>query len=214
MRTVEDIYISKLSRFASVLETSAAKGGSAAFSDILKSVEERMTLVSSETASQTQTENYDASLYTGYSGYTGQISSAASRSDIEDAVQRAAQSTGLEPALIRAVIQAESSFRTNAVSSAGAEGLMQLMPKTAKSLGVTDSFDVNQNVMGGSTYLKKQLERFGDLRLALAAYNTGPGRISSLGITNANDASQYETISPRVRGYVDKVLSYYAQFAG
>ena len=91
---------------------------------------------------------------------------------------------------------------------------MQLMPKTARSLGVTDSFDVNQNVMGGSQYLKKQLERFGDLRLALAAYNTGPGRISSLGITNPNDAAQYETISPRVRRYVDRVLSYYAQFAG
>ena len=213
MRTVEDIYISKLSRFASVLETSAAKVGGAAFSDILKSVEERMALVSSETVSQTQ--SYDASLHTGYSGYTAEISSAASsRSDIDAAVQRAALATGLEPALIRAVIQAESSFRVDAVSSAGAEGIMQLMPKTAKSLGVTDSFDVNQNVMGGSTYLKKLLDRFGDLRLALAAYNTGPGRVSSLGITDAGDAAQYETISPRVRRYVDRVLSYYAQFAG
>lgn len=214
MRTVEDIYISKLSRFASVLETSAAKGGGAAFSDILKSVEERMAPASAKRVPQTQTQSHDASLYTGYSGNAREISSAASRSDIDGAVQRAAQSTGLEPALIRAVIQAESSFRVGAVSSAGAEGLMQLMPKTAKSLGVTDSFDVNQNVMGGSTYLKKQLDRFGDLRLALAAYNTGPGRISSLGITNANEPSQYETISPRVRRYVDRVLSYYAQFAG
>ena len=128
-------------------------------------------------------------------------------------MSQAARQTGLDPALIKAVIQVESSFRTDAVSRCGAQGLMQLMPGTARSLGVTNSFDVNQNVMGGSTYLQQQLERFGDIRLALAAYNTGPGRIGRLDITNADDPQQYAKISEGVRGYVDKVMKYYKQFA-
>ena len=149
------------------------------------------------------------------SSYTGgsKLAVSASTEEIDAAVRQAAIKTGLDPALIKAVIQVESSFRTNAESGCGAQGLMQLMPGTAKSLGVTNSFDAYQNVMGGSTYLMQQLNRFGDVRLALAAYNTGPGRIGRLDITNANDPAQYSKISEGVRGYVDKVLRYYEQFA-
>ncbi len=141
------------------------------------------------------------------------LKTSASTSEIDAAVSNAAQATGLDPALIKAVIQVESSFRSDAVSGAGAQGLMQLMPGTARSLGVTNSFDPYQNVMGGSTYISQQLERFGDIRLALAAYNTGPGRIGKLDITNPDDPAQYNQISEGVRGYVDKVLAYYKQFA-
>ena len=210
MNSVESIYLEKLSKFQSVLETKAAKVGgvSGTFGDILSDVEQRMGLSSTET-------NAASNVYDAFSGYTsGQpLAVSASTSEIESAVSQAARQTGLDPALIKAVIQVESSFRTDAVSSCGAQGLMQLMPGTARSLGVTNSFDAYQNVIGGSTYLQQQLERFGDIRLALAAYNTGPGRIGGLDITNADDPQQYARISEGVRGYVDKVMKYYKQFA-
>ncbi len=210
MNSVESIYLEKLSKFQSVLETKAAKvrGVSGTFSDILSDVEQRMGLSSAET-------NAASNAYDAFSGYTGgqPLAVSASTGEIDSAVSQAARQTGLDPALIKAVIQVESSFRTDAVSRCGAQGLMQLMPGTARSLGVTNSFDVNQNVMGGSTYLQQQLERFGDIRLALAAYNTGPGRIGRLDITNADDPQQYAKISEGVRGYVDKVMKYYKQFA-
>lgn len=174
-----------------------------------------MALSDASAQSASMPETYGASAYinnTGYADYT-KLKTSASTAEINTAVSNAAQATGLNTALIKAVIQVESSFRTDAVSSAGAQGLMQLMPGTARSLGVTNSFDAHQNVMGGSTYIKQQLERFGDLRLALAAYNTGPGRIGRLNITNPDDQAQYNQISEGVRGYVDKVLAYYKQFA-
>ncbi len=129
-------------------------------------------------------------------------------------IAAASTAYGLDEDLIRAVIQAESSFNTNAVSSAGAEGLMQLMPGTAASLGVTDSFDARQNIFAGTQYLSKQIERFGDIRLALAAYNTGPSRVASLNITDANNVDQYTKLSNSVRAYVDRVLSYRDAYKG
>jgi hypothetical protein len=94
-------------------------------------------------------------------------------------ILRAARRYRLDPALIAAVIKAESAFDPKAVSWAGARGLMQLMPNTAKLMGVKDSFDPEQNVMGGSRYLREMLNRFGgDLTLAVAAYNCGPERVA------------------------------------
>lgn len=85
---------------------------------------------------------------------------------------------GLPPSLIRAVIQQESGGDPNIGSGAGAQGLMQLMPGTARGLGVTDVHNPLQNVMGGAKYLKSQLQQFGSIPLALAAYNAGPGAVS------------------------------------
>ena len=79
------------------------------------------------------------------------------------------------------MIAEESAYRPHAVSPAGAGGLTQLMPGTAAELGVRDRFDIEQNLSGGADYLARQLLRFGDLRLALAAYNAGPGRVARLG---------------------------------
>lgn len=198
MLSIESIYQAKLERFHSAAAAGAAKLGSpGAFSDILGAIESRMSLGG---VSETET-NADSALAVSQSS-----------AEIDAAVNAAAKATGLDKDLIRAVIQVESSFRTDAVSSCGAQGLMQLMPGTAREMGVTNPFDAYQNVMGGAAYLKKLLNRFGDVRLALAAYNTGQGRIASLNITDPDDAEQYSRISSGVRGYVDKVLRYYEQF--
>lgn len=85
----------------------------------------------------------------------------------------------VDEALVRAVIHAESAFRVNAVSRAGAQGLMQLMPATARDLGVKNSLNANQNIEGGTKYLAELLKRFsGDVTLATAAYNAGPGAVT------------------------------------
>ena len=97
---------------------------------------------------------------------------------VEESIQRAAARYNLSPELIRSVIRAESNFHVDAVSPAGAKGLMQLMPETAKELGVTNVFDVQQNIDGGARYLRQMLDRFGgDTKRALAAYNAGPGAV-------------------------------------
>lgn len=98
-----------------------------------------------------------------------------------DAIARAADRHGIDRKLLHALVIVESAYRPDAVSPAGAGGLTQLMPGTAADLGVADRFDIEQNLSGGADYLARQLLRFGDLRLALAAYNAGPGRVARLG---------------------------------
>ena len=97
------------------------------------------------------------------------------------AIANAAAAHGLDPKLLHALVLVESGYRPNAVSPVGARGLTQLMPATARSAGVGDATDVLQSLDGGSAYLASQIVRFGDLRLALAAYNAGPGRVARLG---------------------------------
>jgi soluble lytic murein transglycosylase-like protein len=102
---------------------------------------------------------------------------ALDRSKINDLVSVAAQKQSLDPALLKAVIRQESGFKPCVVSSRGAQGLMQLMPATARELHVSNPFDPEQNIRAGAAYLKQMLERYGgDLRLALVGYNAGPGR--------------------------------------
>ncbi|MFC5374285.1 MULTISPECIES: lytic transglycosylase domain-containing protein [Brevundimonas] len=98
-----------------------------------------------------------------------------------EAVAAAAERHGLDPKLLHALVLTESAYRPDARSPAGAGGLTQLMPATALELGVRDRFDPVENLMGGADYLARQIVRFGDLRLALAAYNAGPGRVARLG---------------------------------
>ncbi|MCO8029887.1 lytic transglycosylase domain-containing protein [Brevundimonas diminuta] len=99
----------------------------------------------------------------------------------DDAVAAAAAHHNLDPKLLHALVLTESAYRADAVSPAGAAGLTQLMPGTALDLGVADRFDPVENLKGGADYLTRQILRFGDLRLALAAYNSGPARVARLG---------------------------------
>ena len=122
---------------------------------------------------------------------------------IKHTVKKAAAKYHLPPELITAVIRAESTFKVGAVSSAGAQGLMQLMPATAKELGVKNPFDIEQNIDGGAKYLRKMLDRFGgSVRKALAAYNAGPGTVMKY-----NGRVPY----PETRQYVKRVLRFSRQ---
>jgi soluble lytic murein transglycosylase-like protein len=121
--------------------------------------------------------------------------------DYENEIRLAAAKHNIDPALIKAVIRAESGFNPNAVSHSGAQGLMQLMPSTAAGFGVTDPFDPAQNIDAGAHYLRGQLDRFGgDVSLALAAYNAGPGSVA-----------KYNGVPPfrETQNYVKRVLDYY-----
>jgi len=107
--------------------------------------------------------------------------------------------------LIRAVIKAESNFNPRALSHAGAQGLMQLMPATARGLGVTDPFDPEQNVMGGTRFLKSLLDRYnGDVDSALAAYNWGPGNLDR----------KPDRLPQETRNYLARVKQYYNSYIG
>ena len=109
------------------------------------------------------------------------------------------QKYGVDPNLIREVVNAESGFDSHAVSPAGAEGLMQLMPGTASGYGVIDSFDSAQNLEGGTHFLKDLLDRFeGNIPLALAAYNAGPGAVE-----------KYQGVPPykETQAYVQKIMA-------
>lgn len=115
-------------------------------------------------------------------------------------IQLYSQRYGVDKDLIEAVVRAESNFDVQAVSRAGARGLMQIMPETGRELGLDNPFDPQKNLEAGIRYLAILLNRFGDISLALAAYNAGPGNVK-----------KYGGIPPftQTRSYIDKVLRYY-----
>src|SRR5512145_467170 len=126
--------------------------------------------------------------------------------DYDRIISKAANKFNLDVALIKAVIKAESNFNHHAVSSKGAKGLMQLMPKTASALNVEDAFHPENNIEGGARYLRYLLNLYrGNLTLALAAYNAGEGAVAKY---NYNIPPYRET-----QTYVKRVLAFYQNFS-
>lgn len=121
---------------------------------------------------------------------------------VEEVVAEAARENQLDPRLIRAIIKVESAGNPRAVSPKGAMGLMQLMPETARSLGVKDPFDIKENIQAGARYLKSLIDRYhGNVELALAAYNWGPGNLEK-----STKSMPLETVQ-----YVAKVKKYWGE---
>lgn len=120
----------------------------------------------------------------------------------QSALHKAAQVSNVDPKLLAAVVQAESGWNPKATSRKGAMGLMQLMPDTARGLGVTDPYDPKQNLLGGARFLREMLDQFGDLPKGLAAYNAGPGAVN-----------RHQGIPPypETRNYVRQVMDLYKQ---
>lgn len=125
--------------------------------------------------------------------------------ELRSMIHRVAEDEQIDPYLLEALVSVESAFDSNAVSPAGAQGLTQLMPATARALGVQNPFDPEQNLRGGARYLRQMLTQFGDLTTALAAYNAGPGNVQ-----------RYGGIPPfrETQNYVRKVQERYGFLAG
>ncbi|MCP3771986.1 lytic transglycosylase domain-containing protein [Paenibacillus sp. MZ04-78.2] len=143
------------------------------------------------------------------SGLTRKFAPASKPSAYEPLIQEASRRFGVEPSVVKAVIDAESSFNANAVSGAGAKGLMQLMDATGQGLGVDNPFDPAQNIHGGTRYLSNLLSKYGgSLGTALAAYNAGPTRLDRLGIRNDQElAEKLHLLPAETQQYVRKVLA-------
>jgi soluble lytic murein transglycosylase-like protein len=156
------------------------------------------TLASAQQVPGQQTSSISVSAASG--------TTSGGTTDFESEINAAATSNGVDPALLKGLVQQESGFDPNAHSGAGAVGLTQLMPGTAAALGVTDPTDPVQSLQAGARYLREQLDRFGgDERLALAAYNAGPGAVA-----------KYGGVPPyaETQGYVNKVLANAASYRG
>lgn len=138
-------------------------------------------------------------LNSSLAGYTSTSSNQWDNQSLDPYFQQAADTYGLSVDLLKAVARQESGFQTNIVSSAGAIGVMQLMPGTATYLGVTDPYDPEQNIMGGAKLLAELINRYnGDLSLTLAAYNAGAGAVD-----------KYGTIPPyqETQNFVSKIMA-------
>ncbi|WP_042275402.1 lytic transglycosylase domain-containing protein [[Clostridium] dakarense] len=126
---------------------------------------------------------------------------------IEDAVNISSKKYGVDANLIKAIIKVESNFNPNTVSSAGAKGLMQLMPENIRDLGIKNPLDIEENIDGGTRHIKEYLDRYhGNVEMALMAYNGGPTRMMRRGVTSIEHIYKM----PReTQNYVPKVMKYY-----
>lgn len=149
------------------------------------------------------TDTFTSSSSSANTTVTNAISSGSvsSPENLEEYFKEASETYGVDINLLKAIARQESNFNPSATSSAGAMGVMQLMPSTAKGLGVTNAYDAQQNIMGGAKLMAQNLKKYnGDVSLALAAYNAGGGNVD-----------KYGGIPPfkETQNYVKKVLGYY-----
>lgn len=135
------------------------------------------------------------------------INNLSEKDRIEKAINDFSKKYGVDSKLIKSIIKIESNFDPNVSSSAGAKGLMQLMPENCKSLGVTNPFNIEQNIDGGIRHIKEYLDKYdGNIEMALMAYNGGPTRMMNRGVNSIEDLYKM----PReTQNYVPKVMNYY-----
>ena len=173
----------------------------------LDELQTMVTQMTAPAAAPAATTSFASTLAAAQTSPTATPASGAGGSTAFDAeINAAAQSNGIDPALLKGLVSQESGFNPNAHSGAGAVGLTQLMPATASALGVTNPLDPAQSLQGGAKYLREQLDRFGgDEKLALAAYNAGPGAVQKFGGVPPYRETQ---------NYVNSVLSKAATYRG
>lgn len=129
------------------------------------------------------------------------------KSRIENAIEQASKKYNVDSNLIKAIIKVESDFNPNTVSSAGAKGLMQLMPENCRDLGVTNPFNIEQNIDAGTRHIKEYIDMFGgSIEMGLMAYNGGPGRMKSRGVESISDLYK---MPKETQNYIPKVMKYY-----
>lgn len=157
---------------------------------------------------KTQSNDYNKSIKTArkskiiFDDNQENYNDRSSAISVDELIQIAASKNSVDPLLIRAVIKTESNFDREAISSKGAQGLMQLMPQTARELHVAHPFDPAENITGGTKYLRSLLENYnGKIELSLAAYNAGPGNVKD----------QIPDI-PETKHYVSKVMGHYKKY--
>ncbi|RAP27634.1 lytic transglycosylase domain-containing protein [Brevibacillus laterosporus] len=170
------------------------------------------------TKQQNGMNNWNSSMVyssSSYSDMQGDPSSSRSesmswnRQQIVDKIEQVSRRFGVNSDLVREVVRAESNFNPDATSHAGAKGLMQLMDDTARSVGVRNSYDPDQNLTGGTQYLGKLLDRYdGNVKVALAAYNAGSGRVRRAGIETDEDFDRLAAKLPQeTQRYVAKITT-------
>lgn len=211
MNTEQLTSIIKLYMYQNMYSENSSTSSSVLFETMLMKAVESINDGNSSLIGTYLNSNIDTA---GVSGKTKSTSSEEAfkngDNSIESAIKYVSDKYDVERELISAVIKQESSFNPNAVSSAGAQGLMQLMPSTAKSLGVENPFNVMDNIDGGTRYLKRLLEAFdGNKELALAAYNGGIGRMNRLGVDTAVEISR---MPKETENFVARVMRNYRNY--
>lgn len=160
--------------------------------------------IASKSQSQATKQMYDRFFFAPEALPMYNFNYSVTPQNIRAHIHNAALAHQVDPMLVKAVIKAESNFNPNAISPKGAQGLMQLMPGTARDLKVRDPFDIRQNIFGGTKYLRQMLDLFGgDVELSLAAYNAGPNRVALAGVIPR---------IPETQAYVAKVLRHYKAY--
>ncbi|MEG0873433.1 MAG: lytic transglycosylase domain-containing protein [Clostridia bacterium] len=180
--------------------------------NLLKAIASTQQTTSNQNIYRQATTNQNGNLETANSIHNSnkvQVSSKNedTKTQIENAISISSKKYGVDENLIKSIIKVESDFNPNCVSSAGAKGLMQLMPENCRDLGVTNPFDINQNIDGGTRHIKEYLDKYnGDTKMALMAYNGGPTRMSRRGVKSVEDIYLMPKETQR---YVPKVMKYY-----
>lgn len=215
--------ISSLSSLLGYSDSSESSSASSAFNIMLTSLLSSI----SEKNKQAKTEEEKLSLDDIFSTYNNLlIDSGSTNTDnyvsddisnltvderIENAVQMYSDEYDVDSNLVKAIIKTESNFDPNVESSAGAKGLMQLMPENCENLGVSDPFNIEQNIEGGVKQIKEYLDRYdGDIEMALMAYNGGPTRMMNRGVNSIDDIYK---MPKETQNYVPKVMDYYKGFS-